>query len=34
MHQEEEFKLFLNTKNNKALPLDPAYPALKCSVTD
>jgi hypothetical protein len=34
MHQEEGFKLFLNTKNIKALPLDPAYLALKCSVTN
>jgi hypothetical protein len=26
MHQEEVFKLCLDTKNNKALPLDPACP--------
>jgi len=24
--QEEEFKFYLDTRNNIALPLDPAYP--------
>jgi hypothetical protein len=26
MSQEEVFKFYLDTKNNGALPLDPAYP--------
>jgi hypothetical protein len=26
MHQEEGFKFCLDTKNNRALPLDPASP--------
>jgi hypothetical protein len=26
MLQEKGFKFYLDTKNNRALPLDPAYP--------
>jgi hypothetical protein len=28
MHQDKGFKFFLDTKNKKAIPLDPAYPEL------
>jgi hypothetical protein len=35
MHQEEGLKFCLNTRNNRALHLDPACPkSLKCSVTN
>jgi hypothetical protein len=33
MHEEEEFKFCLDTRNNKALPLDPASLERLCLIT-
>jgi hypothetical protein len=33
MHQKEEFKFCLDTRNNKALPLDPTSFERLCSIT-